>query len=114
MRGASAVVVGPGAEDNATHGRPAHDGDGNHRPEGLTILAGKPKIGKSWWLLDVCLAVATGDVALHHAPVDRGAVLYLALEDTERRLQTRLERALPDGAGPANLEFATEWPRVDA
>src|SRR5439155_20158722 len=38
----------------------------------------------------------------------------LALEDTERRLQTRLERALPDGAGPANLEFATEWPRVDA
>ena len=27
-------------------------------PEGLTILAGKPKIGKSWLMLDVCVAVA--------------------------------------------------------
>src|SRR6266568_6499532 len=27
-------------------------------PEGVTVLAGKPKVGKSWLALDVCLAVA--------------------------------------------------------
>jgi len=27
-------------------------------PEGMTILAGKPKVGKSWFALDVCLAAA--------------------------------------------------------
>src|SRR4051812_49260965 len=29
-------------------------------PEGLTLIAGKPKIGKSWLALDVCIAVALG------------------------------------------------------
>ena len=56
--------------------------------EGCTILAGRPKIGKSWLML------ATGlDVAC-----DGGDVLYLALEDNERRLQTRMAKLL----GPAS------------
>lgn len=32
-------------------------------PEGLTIIAGKPKIGKSWMALDICIAVAAGEFA---------------------------------------------------
>ena len=59
-------------------------------PEGLTILAGSPKIGKSILALHLALAVAIGGVAFGKISVIQGAVLYLALEDTERRLQTRI------------------------
>ena len=56
-------------------------------PEGVTLLAGSPKIGKSWLALGIAVAVATGGIALGTIPVDPGEVLYLALEDTQRRLQ---------------------------
>jgi len=81
-------------------------------PEGTTILAGKPKMGKSWLALGTSVAVAAGGVALGTKRVDRGAVLYLALEDNPRRLQSRLKKLLPGGAAPEGLEFATEWPRL--
>jgi len=58
-------------------------------PVGLTILAGKPKVGKSWLALQIAQAVAAGGRALGYA-VQRGPVLYLALEDPPRRLQTRM------------------------
>ncbi len=50
-------------------------------PDGLTLLAGKPKMGKSWLALELAIAVATGGVALGQIPVEPGDVLYLALED---------------------------------
>src|SRR6476660_2856589 len=51
-------------------------------PEGTTILAGKPKVGKSWLALDVCMAVADENrfVLGDRRPI-HGDVLYLALED---------------------------------
>ena len=64
-------------------------------PEGTTILAGKPKMGKSWLALGTSVAVAAGGVALGTKRVERGAVLYLALEDNPRRLQSRLKKLLP-------------------
>src|SRR5215211_178877 len=69
-------------------------------PEGTTILAGKPKMGKGWLALGTSVAVAAGGVALGTQRVERGAVLYLALEDNPRRLQSRLKKLLPGGAGP--------------
>lgn len=81
--------------------------------EGLTILGGKPKIGKSWLALGIANAVATGGQALGVLSVDQGDVLVLALEDTQRRLQRRL-RAVLQGATPCSrLHFATEWRRLD-
>ena len=56
---------------------------------GLYILAGAPKIGKSWLALDLCLSVAEGEPFLKHE-THRGQVLYLALEDSLLRLQNRL------------------------
>jgi hypothetical protein len=44
-------------------------------PEGVTFLAGKPKLGKSWMVMGISLAVATGGVALGTKPVERGGVL---------------------------------------
>lgn len=58
-------------------------------PAGLTLLAGRPKIGKSWLTMQIALAVAIGGHALG-AGVQQGRVLYLALEDSERRLQKRM------------------------
>jgi AAA domain-containing protein/IclR-like helix-turn-helix domain-containing protein len=80
-------------------------------PEGLGILAGRPKIGKSWLGLDFAVAVAGGGKVLGKISAEQGDVLYLALEDGERRLQSRLG-ALVDAA-PAGLEFATAWSRLD-
>jgi hypothetical protein len=69
--------------------------------EGVTLLVGRPKVGKSWWILDVCLAVASGQPALSKLRPESGDVLYLALEDGKRRLQSRLDKLLSNG---------NEWP----
>src|SRR5262245_64249627 len=54
-------------------------------PEGVTIVAGKPKIGKSWLALDVCLAVAGDRFVLGETKPVQGDVLYIAAEDNQRR-----------------------------
>lgn len=63
-------------------------------PEGLTLLAGPPKIGKSWLTFDLALSVATGGECLKR-DVKEGAVLLLALEDNGRRIQDRMQKVLP-------------------
>jgi hypothetical protein len=81
-------------------------------PEGVTFLAGKPKMGKSWMSFGLCVAVATGGVALGTKPVEQGETLYLALEDNRRRLQRRLNKLLASGVVPKELHMATDWPRA--
>jgi hypothetical protein len=82
-------------------------------PEGFCILAGNPKLGKSWLALNVCLAVASGGVALGTVRVEQGDVLYMGLEDTQRRLQSRLRKMLARDVAPPRLQIATEWARLD-
>ncbi len=83
-------------------------------PEGLMLLAGKPKLGKSWLALSVALAVAAGGVALGTYPVTQGEVLYLALEDNERRLQARAQQLLASMTTvPNTIAFELRWPRLD-
>lgn len=54
-------------------------------PEGVTLVAGKPKVGKSWLAYDVCLAVADETrFVLGTMKPGYGDVLYLALEDNQR------------------------------
>jgi RecA-family ATPase len=81
-------------------------------PEGVTLFVGKPKIGKSWMLLDVCLASAADRFALGSVKPAQGDVLYLALEDSRRRLKDRLEKICPQGSVPGRLWFVTEWRRA--
>jgi hypothetical protein len=80
--------------------------------EGLSFLAGKPKLGKSWLALQLAIAVALGEAWLGHA-CERGGVLYLALEDSKRRLQSRLRKILGGRDVPTALSFATECQRLD-
>src|SRR5262245_60828560 len=82
-------------------------------PEGLTLLAGKPKTGKSWLALDFAVAVAAGSCAMGNVTCKRGDVLYLALEDTQRRLHGRLKAVLQGAEAPDGLNIATEWRRSD-
>jgi len=73
----------------------------NLLPEGLTLLAGRPKVGKSWLALNFALEL-----------VKKGyKVLYLALEDNPKRIKKRLETLkapLTD-----NLLFEFDIPKLD-
>ena len=84
-------------------------------PEGATLLVSRPKLGKSWLVLDVAIATAAGRFTLGTLKPAAGDVLYLALEDGRRRLQRRITKVLPTFSitWSQNLEIATEWPRAD-
>jgi hypothetical protein len=82
--------------------------------EGVTLIASKPKTGKSWLALDLCIAVAGDRHVLGNLKPAQGDVLYLALEDSDRRLQHRVKKLLPGASGwPAGLRYATSWRRID-
>ena len=72
-------------------------------PQGLHLLAGAPKIGKSWLALWLCLRVARGE-PLWNFPTHPCEVLYLCLEDSFQRIQSRLFDLTEDA--PPTLHFA--------
>jgi hypothetical protein len=78
-------------------------------PEGLMILAGRPKVGKSWLAMNLPLAVAGSGPALGKIElVDTGGCLYLALEDAPERLKSRIEALNPCQANLSNLHLQRE------
>ncbi|GAA2082390.1 hypothetical protein GCM10009840_18210 [Pseudolysinimonas kribbensis] len=80
-------------------------------PEGLSILASTPKIGKSWMVLGLALGISTGAEAFGTIPLGpRRPVRYFALEDGARRLQSRL-RSLGASDLSHMLEFTTQIPQ---
>jgi AAA domain len=82
--------------------------------EGLTLLAGKPKIGKSWMALEFAIAVSSGGNALGEIKCDRGTVLYCALEDNPRRLQRRMHKLCGHkGSWPESLHLTTTMARLE-
>jgi hypothetical protein len=71
---------------------------------GVTILGGPPKIGKTFLLLDLAIAVASGQKLCGHWPTFQGRVLALLEEDTKRRIRMRLWRmARGRGVDPRSL-----------
>lgn len=73
-------------------------------PQGVSMLCGSGKIGKSWLMLWLGIRVAQG-LPLWELPTHQSDVLYLCLEDTRVRIQNRLYQ-LTDEA-PPGLRFAT-------
>ena len=71
--------------------------------QGLFILAGAPKGGKSWLALDMCLSIAKGEKVLGKA-TSCGHAVYLSLEDSLIRLQNRLYELTDEPSD--NLNFA--------
>ena len=73
-------------------------------PQGLHLLAGAPKIGKSWLALWLAVMVAKGD-PIWGMGVKQGTTLYLCLEDSTLRIQNRLFEITDDA--PASVHFST-------
>ena len=83
-------------------------------PEGLTVLAGKPKFGKSWLMTGLSYDIATGGKVWGFVAAERAApVHYFALEDSERRMQDRIHQM--EGyivEYPDNMHIYTSMPRI--
>ncbi|MDL2263946.1 AAA family ATPase [Synergistaceae bacterium OttesenSCG-928-I11] len=80
-------------------------------PAGLCVLIGRPKIGKSSFTLGIATAIACGGTALGRIDTACGDVLYLALEDTERRLQQRIRAMGNESTDLSRIDFVFEIPR---
>lgn len=78
--------------------------DGLLRP-GLAVLAGSPKIGKSWLVLHLCMQIAKGE-PFWGLKTHQGDVLYIALEDSRERLQQRVNTITDEPS--EHLHFATD------
>jgi RecA-family ATPase len=77
-------------------------------PEGLKLLAARPKKGKTWLALNIAVAKASGGCALGRADLrpDPAKVLYLALEDRLRRVKQRLDTIMGNIPYPEDLVLA--------
>lgn len=73
--------------------------------QGLHILAGSPKVGKSWLALWLAVMVAKGET-IWGMEVKQGTALYLCLEDSQLRIQNRLFQITEDA--PGTVHFCTE------
>ena len=84
-------------------------------PEGVTLLASRPKVGKSWLLQQIGAAKAAGLATLSAIEITAGDVLYLNLEDGWRRAQRRMRRYFGDleSNWPEAFELARSWRPLD-
>lgn len=73
---------------------------------GVYLLSDSPKVGKSFFMLQMAYHVSMGLPLWGHT-VRRGAVLYLALEDDYQRLQARLDRMYGVDDPARDLHLAT-------
>lgn len=89
-------------------------------PEGYTVLSALPKIGKSWFAQQMCLAVAEGKEFLGHKTT-QGTTIYIALEDCEKFAQDRQKKIGTEGtkafkyvfdAPPMAMGFIDELDKV--
>lgn len=76
-------------------------------PQGSGILAGTPKVGKSWMALDIAVSVA-GGLPVMGIATEKKPVLYLSLEDSWRRLQDRLQHLLGNARPPEDLALGID------
>ncbi len=81
-------------------------------PEGTTVIAAAPKSGKSWFVFDLGLNVASNGAFLDKKTSQTG-VLYLALEDNEQRLQNRIIKLLNSKDAPQNFYYSVDFPNLD-
>jgi len=76
-------------------------------PIGLGVIFSPPKYGKSWFVLDLALAVATGTTFLG-MDTNRCGTLYLALEDYDGSLKGRIASVIATGREDKSLFFHRE------
>jgi hypothetical protein len=83
-------------------------------PEGLTILAGKGKMGKSYLILGIALDIAEGKPVLGTTEAKQGRALFITPDDrAENGLRARI-RGLRNGVDtPIPVDYALDWEALD-
>ncbi|MGA7234736.1 MAG: AAA family ATPase [Bryobacteraceae bacterium] len=80
---------------------------------GLTLLAGRPKIGKSWFALDLAVSLVQGSTFAGHLQIPEATrVLYVSLEERPRQTKARLRKLSPPGDHLAALRFIHDLPAL--
>lgn len=80
---------------------------------GFSLLAGSPKVGKSWACLDLSLSICRGEPFITFN-TNKSDVLYLALEDSVHRLKDRIGKILGEGqTAPEGFHIATSCHAID-
>lgn len=79
---------------------------------GLSVIAGPPKEGKSWWCLNLSLSVATGTEIIGFE-TNKCEVLYLSFESKQEELQHRLNIMLQGDPMPNGVHFCTDIKTLD-
>jgi len=85
--------------------------------EGFSVLAGRQKLGKTWLAIDWSVSVAAGGCAMGSILCDAGDVLYIDLENGQRRIQSRIAALFPDERARPDLNrllWMTSAPEVNA
>ncbi len=80
---------------------------------GVGILGGAPKAGKSWLSLQMARGVSIGETVLERTVLEKGRVLYYALEDGPSRLQRRILQANWKGNEDVIFLFGDSLPPLD-
>jgi len=80
--------------------------------QGITIMAGSPKVGKSWASLYLCIATIKGQPFLGFQ-TNKCECLYLALEDSDRRIQDRVNKILNGEPLPPGFYYSTKCSTID-
>jgi len=80
--------------------------------EGTCILSAKPKLGKSWLALGMCLAVANGEDFIGYK-TRKCSTLYLDLETSEQLQQKRLKKMLKGAKPPSKFYLETETDTIE-
>ena len=83
-------------------------------PEGLTILAGKQKVGKSFFTLELATAVSTGTPFLGEFACKKRGVLYVSLEENKKNIADRLNTIKGLPSADLNVIFDTAKPNLGA
>ena len=79
---------------------------------GMGLVVAPPKFGKSWFALDLAISVATG-TEFFGKKTRQAGVLYYALEDNDRRLQTRLSEVAGDRKNLDHFYHIEEAPSIE-
>lgn len=83
-------------------------------PEGLVLLAGKQKLGKTWLAIDWGAAVASGGRTMG-VQCEQGDVLYIDMENGDRRIQRRINAMwpfVPSRPDLSRLEWTSASPEI--
>lgn len=76
-------------------------------PEGYTVFSAPFKYGKSWFVLEMCLAISEGNSFIG-SDTQKGASVYMALEDCNKFAQERLNIALQGREAPEGFYYIYE------